>query len=163
MADRLTQLQEAIDELALQFVASLVWVNKHHDYQTLSPTDMVRKDTKKDESGEALPNEDGCEHASPYHMPILTHPFTIVEPLPADKFKEGQLELARDLIIKEQQIEVLISALPGLEDSETKQHQTILRLEQELKEEDERRKEALKEKEAVLARLEGVIRSVKRP
>lgn len=96
-------------------------------------------------------------------MPILTHPFTIVEPLPADKFKEGQLELARDLIIKEQQIEVLISALPGLEDSETKQHQTILRLEQELKEEDERRKEALKEKEAVLARLEGVIRSVKRP
>ncbi|KAF7900488.1 uncharacterized protein EAF01_007790 [Botrytis porri] len=145
MADRLTQLQEAIDELALQFVASLVWVNKHHDYQTLSPTDMVRKDAKKDESGEALPNEDG------------------LEPLPADKFKEGQLELARDLIIKEQQIEVLISALPGLEDSETKQHQTILRLEQELKEEEERRKEALKEKEAVLARLEGVIRSVKRP
>ncbi|KAF7887114.1 uncharacterized protein EAF02_003761 [Botrytis sinoallii] len=145
MADRLTQLQEAIDELALQFVASLVWINKHHDYQILSPTDMVRKDTKKDESGEALPNEDG------------------LEPLPADKFKEGQLELARDLIIKEQQIEVLISALPGLEDSENKQHQTILRLEQELKEEEERRKEALKEKEAVLARLDGVIRSVKRP
>ncbi|APA05736.1 hypothetical protein sscle_01g005060 [Sclerotinia sclerotiorum 1980 UF-70] len=145
MADRLTQLQDAIDELALQFVASLVWVNKHHDYQTLSPTDIVRKDTKKDESGEALPNEDG------------------LEPLPADKFKEGQVELARDLIVKEQQIEVLITALPGLENSEKEQQQTIQRLERELKEEEERRKEALKEKEAVLARLEGVIRSIKRP
>ncbi|KAG4024956.1 hypothetical protein MFRU_076g00030 [Monilinia fructicola] len=145
MADRLTQLQDAIDELALQFVASLVWVNKHHDYQILNSSDIVRKDTKKDESGEALPNEDG------------------LEPLPKDKFEEGQRELAQDLITKEQQIEMLITALPGLENSENDQQQTIQRLERELKEEEERRKQALKEKEAILAKLEGVIRSVKRP
>lgn len=73
------------------------------------------------------------------------------------------MELARDLIIKEQQIELLITALPRLENSENEQLKTIQRLERELKEEEERRKEALKEKETVLARLEGVIRSVKRP
>ncbi|KAI9645592.1 RNA polymerase II mediator complex subunit [Ciborinia camelliae] len=162
MADRLTQLQDAIDELALQFVASLVWVNKHHDYQILSQTDIVRKDTKKDESGEALPNEDGCAYSNYFPPADITHLFK-VEPLPKDKFEEGQRELAQDLITKEQQIEMLITSLPGLENSENDQQQTIQRLERELKEEEERRKEALKEKEAILAKLEGVIRSVKRP
>jgi mediator of RNA polymerase II transcription subunit 21 len=86
-----------------------------------------------------------------------------VDPLPEDQFKDGQLELARDLILKEQQIESLISVLPGLETSEKDQEETIQRLEQELKEEESRRKQALKEKEVVLEKLESVIRSVKRP
>lgn len=86
-----------------------------------------------------------------------------MDPLPPDQFKEGQIELARDLITKEQQIESLISILPGLENSEKDQEETIQRLERELKEEELRRQEAVKAKEAVLERLEGVIRSVKRP
>ena len=86
-----------------------------------------------------------------------------VEPHPTDVFKAGQKELAQDLILKEQQIELLISMLPGLENSEKDQEESIRRLEAELKEAEVKRKEALKEKEAVLARLEGVIRSVKRP
>lgn len=53
--------------------------------------------------------------------------------------------------------------LPGLENSEKDQEGMIQQLEVELKEAEVRRREALKEKEAVLARLEGVIRSVKRP
>jgi mediator of RNA polymerase II transcription subunit 21 len=65
--------------------------------------------------------------------------------------------------LKEQQIEYLISVLPGLENSEKDQEGMIQQLEVELKEAEVRRREALKEKEAVLARLEGVIRSVKRP
>lgn len=86
-----------------------------------------------------------------------------MEPLPADVFKAGQKELAQDLILKEQQIEYLISVLPGLENSEKDQEQTIRQLEEELKIAEERRKEAVVEKQAVLSRLEGVIRSVKRP
>ena len=39
----------------------------------------------------------------------------------------------------------------------------IRQLEEELKLAEEQRKEAMKDKEAVLARLENVIRSVKRP
>lgn len=86
-----------------------------------------------------------------------------VDPLPEDQFKDGQLELARDLILKEQQIESLISVLPGLENSDKDQEGTIQRLEQELKEEESRRKQALKEKDVILEKLESVIRSVKRP
>jgi mediator of RNA polymerase II transcription subunit 21 len=67
------------------------------------------------------------------------------------------------LILKEQQIEYLISVLPGLENSEKDQERMIRQLEEELKVAEEKRKEAVKEKEDVLARLEGVIRSVKRP
>jgi mediator of RNA polymerase II transcription subunit 21 len=86
-----------------------------------------------------------------------------VDPYPADVFKAGQRELAQDLILKEQQIEYLISVLPGLENSEKDQEQTIRQLEEELKVAEEERKAAVKEKEAVLARLDNVLRSVKRP
>jgi mediator of RNA polymerase II transcription subunit 21 len=71
--------------------------------------------------------------------------------------------LAQDLIMKEQEIEMLISSLPGLENSEKDQEQMIRQLEEELKLSEEARKEAVKEKEAVLAKLESVIRSVRRP
>lgn len=86
-----------------------------------------------------------------------------MEPHTPDVFKAGQKELAQDLILKEQQIEYLISVLPGLENSEKDQEEMIQQLEVELKEAEVRRKEALKEKESVLAKLESVIRSVKRP
>jgi len=124
--------------LAHQFVASLHYIHKHHDLQTLGPTDKVRDLPKEVEERE-------------------------VDPYRADVFKAGQCELAQDLIIKEQQIEYLISVLPGLENSEKDQEQTIRQLEEELKVAEERRREAVKEKEVVLAKLENVIRGVKRP
>lgn len=86
-----------------------------------------------------------------------------VDPYPAAEFKAGQKELAQDLILKEQQIEYLISVLPGLENSEKDQERMIGELEEELRVAEERRREAVREKEEVLARLEGVIRSIKRP
>jgi mediator of RNA polymerase II transcription subunit 21 len=86
-----------------------------------------------------------------------------VEPLPPDEFKAGQLELARDLIVKEQQIEYLISSLPGLENSERDQEQSIKELEEELKVAEAQRLDAIKEKDEVLAKLDQVIRGVRRP
>jgi hypothetical protein len=86
-----------------------------------------------------------------------------VEPLPADVFKKDQTQLARDLMLKEAQIEYLISLLPGLDRREMDQEEKIRQLEEELKAAEIQRKEALKEKEAALARLDSVIVSVKRP
>jgi mediator of RNA polymerase II transcription subunit 21 len=87
----------------------------------------------------------------------------IVDPYPSDVFKAGQRELAQDLILKEQQIEYLISKLPGIDHSEQDQEQRILKLEEDLKEAEKKRKVAVKEKEVILARLEEVIRNIKRP
>jgi mediator of RNA polymerase II transcription subunit 21 len=86
-----------------------------------------------------------------------------VEPLPPDVFEAGQRELAQDLIIREQQIEYLISKLPGLDHSEEDQEERIVELEKELKAAEEKRKVAVKEKEVILAKLDEVIRSIKRP
>ena len=86
-----------------------------------------------------------------------------VEPYPPDVFKAGQRELAQDLILREQQIEYLISKLPGLDHSEQDQEQRILELEGKLKIEGEKRKVAAKEKDVILGKLEEVIRNIKRP
>jgi mediator of RNA polymerase II transcription subunit 21 len=71
--------------------------------------------------------------------------------------------LAQDLILKEQQIEYLVSQLPGLDHSERDQEQRILQLEAELKAAEEKRKIAVREKEVILEKLEAVIRGIKRP
>jgi len=67
------------------------------------------------------------------------------------------------MIVKEAQIEYLISALPGLDNSEKDQEERIRQLEEELKAAEVRRREALREKEEILKRLDAVIVSVKRP
>lgn len=86
-----------------------------------------------------------------------------VDPYPPDVFNAGQRELAQDLILTEQKIEYLISKLPGLDHSEQDQEQRILELEEELKAAEEKRKVAVKEKDVILAKLEQVIRNIKRP
>lgn len=87
----------------------------------------------------------------------------VVDPLPPDEFNTGMIELSRDLIIKEQQIEVLISSLPGLDNSETDQERYIKELEDDLKVAEAQRQEAIKEKDQILAELDAVIRSIRRP
>ncbi|TLS29378.1 hypothetical protein PpBr36_01301 [Pyricularia pennisetigena] len=138
MGDRLTQLQDAVDQLAQQFVACLYYLHKRHDLETLGPDDKIR---------ELKPEDDPKE----------------VDPVPADEFKAGQLELARDLIVKEQQIEMLISTLPGLDNSEEDQERNIQELEEELRVAEAQRQEAFRDKQEAQKRLDQVIRSIKRP
>ncbi len=86
-----------------------------------------------------------------------------VDPHPEDIFRAAQVELAQDLITKEQQIELLISILPGLDNSEQDQERNIRELEEELKVAEAQRQEAIKEREETLAKLDTVIRSIRRP
>ena len=78
-------------------------------------------------------------------------------------FKASQVELAQDLITKEQQIEYLISILPGLDNSEQDQERNIKELEEELKVAEAQRQRAIKEKREIMAKLDDVIRSIRRP
>ncbi|KAH7248800.1 mediator complex, subunit Med21 [Fusarium redolens] len=136
MGDRLTQLQDAVDQLATQFVACLHYVNRRHDLETLGPNDKIRevKDAPKE-----------------------------VDSLPPDDFRAGMVELSQDLVLKEQQIEVLISSLPGLDNSEMDQERYIKELEEDLKIAEAQRQEAIKEKDQILSELDSVIRSIRRP
>lgn len=87
----------------------------------------------------------------------------IVEPLSEDEFKAGQLELARDLIVKTQEIEMIISTLPGLENTEEDQNRYIRELEEELRVAEAQRQDAVREMNIVQERLDQVIRGTMRP
>ena len=101
---------------------------------------------------------------NPYYSSLLpcTNNHT-VEPHGLKGFEDGQRELAKDLIVREQQIELLISSLPGLENTTQEQQEWIRKLEEELLAEEERRKKAVDKKEELLEKLEEVIRSIRRP
>lgn len=86
-----------------------------------------------------------------------------MDSLPKEEFQAGMVELSRDLIVKEQQIEVLISSLPGLDNSEKDQERLIRDLEEDLKAAETQRQEALRERDQMLAKLDVVIKSIRRP
>jgi len=71
-------------------------------------------------------------------------------------------ELARDLVIKSKQIEVLITTLPGIGVSEDDQQARLLSLEAQLKEAEEERVKSVQEKEEARVRLENVVVKLRR-
>jgi mediator of RNA polymerase II transcription subunit 21 len=83
-------------------------------------------------------------------------------PDPPLLFAQRQRELARDLVVKEQQIEYLINELPGIGTSEREQEARLKVLEGELKEAERERQEVLEERERVRAVLDQVIGSIRR-
>jgi mediator of RNA polymerase II transcription subunit 21 len=78
-------------------------------------------------------------------------------------FLQAQRELARDLIIKSAQIQILVQSLPGIGHSEQEQEQRLRELEVEMKEAEEERLKALEEREKMLARVEAVLIKGRRP
>ncbi|RHZ57105.1 med21 domain-containing protein [Aspergillus thermomutatus] len=75
-------------------------------------------------------------------------------------FASRQRELARDLIIKEQQIEYLISVLPGIDSSEVEQEKRIRELGRELRRVEEERELKMRELKRLGRTLEKVLRAV---
>ncbi|KAJ5084033.1 hypothetical protein NUU61_008612 [Penicillium alfredii] len=75
-------------------------------------------------------------------------------------FASRQRELARDLIIKEQQIEYLISVLPGIGASEAEQEARIRELEVQLRDVEKERAGKVRELRKLRDRLENVLGAV---
>ena len=99
--------------------------------------------------------------SDPYSLPVKLEPHdedtgeNVARPLRPDSptsFAANQVQLVRDLVVKEQQIEHLIKALPGIGTSEKEQEEQIRNLERELR--------VRKEMRATVKKLEHVIMGV---
>ena len=77
-----------------------------------------------------------------------------------EEYQNDIRELSRDMILKEQQIEVLVASLPGLNTSENEQMERMKELERELEGLEGERIEAVREREDLLKRVEEKIGSV---
>jgi mediator of RNA polymerase II transcription subunit 21 len=79
-----------------------------------------------------------------------------------DEFAADIKDMARDLVLKQQQIELLIASLPGLNSSEAQQVQRMKELEGQLEELEGERVRAVKEREELVKLVEGRIVGVGR-
>lgn len=84
------------------------------------------------------------------------------EPISQEQFDKDIKEFAVDIVLKQQQMEALISKLPGLNVSEEEQVERMKQLEKELEELEGERVQAVKEKEILLRTVEEKILGVGR-
>ena len=119
--------------MATIFYCSVRYMTNHHE---LIPTGNEPKDTQKD------------------------NPFTTPDD-PAT-FRASQHELARDLVMKTKQVELLIASLPGIGVTEEDQKDRMRELEKKLQAADVERQKSIREKEEMLRKFDTVIRSLRR-
>lgn len=82
------------------------------------------------------------------------------KPDPPEQFLANQKELARDMVAKAKEIELLISSLPGFDQSEEQQLDRIRALDTQLREVEKRRQKTRQEKEQVTIQLEDMITQI---
>ncbi|KAJ5164109.1 Mediator complex subunit Med21 [Penicillium coprophilum] len=186
MADILTQLQTCLDQLATQFYATLGYLTTYHDNAPTTPPNVpnavpalakITKNSTTPPVPAAIANKVGgaaavAGNASPPHAPPQQpgaapgaapeggDPNLPPAPDSPRTFASRQRELARDLIIKEQQIEYLISVLPGIGASEAEQEARIRELETELREVEKERAAKVRDLKKLRTRLEDVLGAV---
>ncbi|PGH06540.1 hypothetical protein GX51_02365 [Blastomyces parvus] len=183
MADILTQLQTCLDQLATQFYATLCYLTTYHDHSAATPPSNIptaipqlKKIPKNPPPTSASTSAKGTSGAAASPQP--QQPTTPAagdaqaqqeESLPAEPtpdtpevFALRQRELARDLIVKEQQIEYLISVLPGVGSSEAEQEERIRRLAEELRVVEAERMEKRREMRKLGERVDELLGAVER-
>ncbi|KAK9450545.1 mediator complex, subunit Med21 [Limtongia smithiae] len=126
MADRLTQLQNSVDQLAVQFYSALHYLDTHHDFVPL------QDEPKVVDAQVATPDDPAV-------------------------FKAAQAELARDILLKARQIDLLIASLPGADVSEENQLARVRQLEQDLEDAETERQNWLARRKELLAKCDSVI------
>lgn len=147
--DILTQLQTCYDQLLTQLFSTVSYLSQRHPLvaPTADPNDPYTNPPNQENSETAiLPGLEDTDRA-PYPL----------RPVPASTFAQAQRELAEDLVLKTQQIELLIARLPGIGLGEEQQFKEIEALSVKVREMEERRKAKRSEMRAYVKRLDDVV------
>jgi mediator of RNA polymerase II transcription subunit 21 len=142
--------------------ASLNYIQTRAPYGEIPEQPSQHPDAKKEEAGGAKPNghasKDGDKDKDgPGRRDTDSPP-----PETRVVFDASLRDLARNLIYKEQQIEIIVNSLPGIGNSEAEQEQRIVHLQKELKEMEAVRAKKEAEREEMVDLLGDIIGKVKR-
>ena len=164
-SDVLTQLQTCYDQLLTQFFSTISYLSQRHPLVapdpdpsdpftnppsaaavTASQTPNPADPSQSQSTSGAVAGPEDTERA-PYPL----------YPVSQQTFENAQNDLAEDLVLKGQQIELLISRLPGIGRGEEQQAEEIRVLVEKVREMEKRRKAKRKEMRQYVKRLEGVV------
>lgn len=158
-SDILTQLQTCYDQLLTQFFSTISYLSQRHPLIAPDP-DPNDPYTNPPAAPTQTPNPDGSVQAAPGTVPgpeDTDRSLYPLRPAPPQVFAHAQRELAEDLVQKAQQIEFLISKLPGIGRGEEQQAEEIKLLVEKVREMEERRKAKRKEMRECVKRLDQVV------
>ncbi|OCK79009.1 mediator of RNA polymerase II transcription subunit 21 [Lepidopterella palustris CBS 459.81] len=161
MADRLTQLQDCLDQLATQMYATISYTSNFS-----SPSPIPGQPLQSPDKIAFPPNAQDLTQTTTTQTTTQnpTQPTQSLQQTPEERhtqFLADLHELSRDLIVKEQQIELIIDRLPGIGHSEAAQKQRMTELERELREIEVERVQAVREKERLVERIGGVVLGIR--
>jgi mediator of RNA polymerase II transcription subunit 21 len=159
MSDRLTQLQDCLDQLLTQMYATVVYIDTHHSlppipgqadqWTPFSSTSATAGNNNnnlvEDEAGKQVQQAAGESSFGTTREP---------SPDPPALFQARLQELAQDLVVKEQQIEAIVESLPGLGSSKGAQEKRLTELEAELRQVEEQELLWEGERTKLLSRLD---------
>jgi mediator of RNA polymerase II transcription subunit 21 len=124
MADRLTQLQDCLDQLLTQMYATIRYIDTRHAYASIPG----QPDQFDDPSTSTTPAPAGDDPPAP--APDGDQEPTSKDPAPDAPalFAARLRELAQDLVLKEQQAEALADGLPGAAGGRARQEERLREL-----------------------------------
>ncbi|CZT19911.1 related to RNA polymerase II holoenzyme/mediator subunit [Ramularia collo-cygni] len=156
MADRLTQLQDCIDVLNTLMFASLNYVHTRHPYGEIPGQPSQAPHPSGQENGTANGDAQQGEGQTGSHEAGA--------PTPEEQrvFNAALREMAQDVVLQEQQIEIIVNQLPGIGSSEADQERRMRELEVEMREIEEQRAKKETEREKMVDMLGEIIGRVKR-
>ncbi|KIX04115.1 uncharacterized protein Z518_07668 [Rhinocladiella mackenziei CBS 650.93] len=159
--DILTQLQTCYDQLLTQFFSTISYLSQRHPL--IAPAPDPSDPFTNPPSATLATQTPGAENAQTHGSAIVpgledtersAYPLRPVAP---QVFANAQRELAEDLVQKGQQIERLISRLPGIGKGKEQQAEEIRELVEKVREMEERRREKRREMKEYVRRLDEVI------
>lgn len=136
--------------------ASLNYVHTRHPYGDIPGQPSQAPQTGGQENGAV--NGDAQQGDGP----TGGHAAGTLAPETRDTFTAGLRELAQDVVLQQQQIEIIVNQLPGIGSSEVDQERRMRELEVEMRQVEEERAKKEVEREKMIDLLGEVIGRVKR-